>query len=150
MPALTGAAGAGALPQIQPSGGGGGTRGGVNLTQLKGAEVLEGQSNDMFQPSAGSQTKSQSQERSIREQISMYSLGAVGAAIFTAVAANADPNGENGMGPNMQKTLLNQSIEAMADAPDILSTQFRGNCQRTCARNFTGSQRKRHPNSGRY
>ena len=55
----------------------------------------------------------------------MYSLGAVGAAVFTAVAANADPAGENGMGPNMQKTLLNQSIEAMADAPDILSTQFR-------------------------
>jgi len=122
MPAVAGAAapGAGALPQVQSNAG---PR--SNLGVLKGAEVLEGQSSDMFQPSAVGQSSSKAQERSIREQISMYSLGAVGAAVFTAVAANADPNGENGTGPNMQKTLLNQAIEAMADAPDILSTQFR-------------------------
>ncbi|MBF2053546.1 MAG: hypothetical protein IGS03_08790 [Candidatus Sericytochromatia bacterium] len=122
VPAVSSApAGAGSLPQVQSSGGGPRSSLGV----LKGAEVLEGQSSDMFQPSTSTQSSAKAQERSIREQISMYSLGAVGAAVFTAVAANADPNGENGMGPNMQKTLLNQAIEAMADAPDILSVQYR-------------------------
>lgn len=111
----------GGLPQVQSASSGRGTSVGL----LKGAEVLDGQSNDMFQPSSLGQAKTKTQERSIREQIGMYSLGAVGAAVFTAVSANADPNGEHGMGPNMQKTLLNQSIEAMAEAPDILSSQFR-------------------------
>ncbi|MEZ0367948.1 MAG: hypothetical protein ACAI44_02550, partial [Candidatus Sericytochromatia bacterium] len=98
----------------------------VNIGVLKGAPVLEGQTQDMFQPSTSTQASAKAaQERSVRETISMYSLGAVGAAVFTAVAANADPNGENGMGANMQKTLLNQSIEAMADAPDILSMHYR-------------------------
>ena len=93
---------------------------------LKGAKVLDGQSQDLFQPSTSTQsTAAKAQERSVREQISLYTLGAVGAAVFTAVAANADPNGENGMGQNMQKVLLNQSIEAMAEAPDILSMQYR-------------------------
>lgn len=111
----------GGIPQVQSASSGRGASVGV----LKGAEVLDGQSNDMFQPSSVGQAKTKTQERSIREQIGMYSLGAVGAAVFTAVSANADPNGEHGMGPNMQKTLLNQSIEAMAEAPDILSSQFR-------------------------
>ena len=125
IPAVTSAPpGAGALPQVQSGGSDASRR--LSLNTMKGAEVLDGQSQDLFQPSSSSQASAnRSQERSIREQISMYSLGAVGAAVFTAVAANADPAGENGMGPNMQKTLLNQSIEAMADAPDILSTQFR-------------------------
>lgn len=121
VPALTGGAAPG-MPAVQ-SAAADSRR--ASLGVLKGSEVLEGQSMDMFQPSASGQSKTKVQERSIREQISMYSLGAVGAAVFTAVAANADPNGENGMGPNMQKTLLNQSIEAMAEAPDILSTQYR-------------------------
>lgn len=127
-------AGAG-VPAVVSSGGGGvsslsapsasdGRR--VNLGTMKGATVLDGQSQDLFQPSTSTQsTAAKAQERSIREQISMYSLGAVGAAVFTAVAANADPNGDNGMGANMQKVLLNQSIEAMAEAPDILSVQYR-------------------------
>lgn len=98
----------------------------ISMGVLKGATVLDGQSQDLFQPSVSHQsTAVKTQERSIREQISMYTLGAVGAAVFTAVAANADPNGENGMGPNMQKVLLNQAIEAMAEAPDILSHQYR-------------------------
>lgn len=123
VPAVAAApAGAGALPQVQSSSAGARH----NLGQIKGSEVLDGQSSDMFQPSASSnQLQTKTHERSIRETISMYSLGAVGAAVFTAVAANADPNGENGMGGNMQKTLLNQSIEAMADAPDILSNAYR-------------------------
>jgi hypothetical protein len=123
VPAVTGGGGGG-VPMLAPTGGGDGRR--VNLGSLKGATVLDGQSQDLFQPSLSTQsTAAKTQERSIREQISMYSLGAVGAAVFTAVAANADPNGENGMGPNMQKVLLNQSIEAMAEAPDILSVQYR-------------------------
>lgn len=125
IPAVSSAPpGAGSLPQVQAGGSDASRR--LSLNTMKGAEVLDGQSQDLFQPSSSSQASAnRSQERSIREQISMYSLGAVGAAVFTAVAANADPAGEYGMGPNMQKTLLNQSIEAMADAPDILSTQFR-------------------------
>lgn len=116
-------AGGGGVPAVQSSGMDGRR---VNLGILKGAPVLEGQTQDMFQPSSSTQASAKAaQERSVRETISMYSLGAVGAAVFTAVAANADPNGENGMGPNMQKILLNQSIEAMADAPDILSAQYR-------------------------
>lgn len=125
IPAVSSAPpGAGSLPQVQAGGSDASRR--LSLNTMKGAEVLDGQSQDLFQPSSSSQASaSRSQERSIREQISMYSLGAVGAAVFTAVAANADPAGEHGMGSNMQKTMLNQSIEAMADAPDILSTQFR-------------------------
>lgn len=128
IPAVTSAPpGAGSLPQVQAGGGSGSDASRrLSLSTMKGAEVLDGQSQDLFQPSSSAQaTANRSQERSIREQISMYSLGAVGAAVFTAVAANADPAGEHGMGANMQKTLLNQSIEAMADAPDILSNQFR-------------------------
>jgi hypothetical protein len=112
---------AGGVPKVQAADTGRRT----SLGALKGSPVMEGQTQDMFQPSSISQTTAKAQERSIREQISMYSLGAVGAAVFTAVAANADPNGENGMGANMQKVLLNQTIEAMAEAPDILSPQYR-------------------------
>ncbi len=118
VPAVTG----GGVPVVQSAAADGRRN---SLGMLKGAPVLDGQTQDMFQPSTSTQASAKAQERSVREQISMYSLGAVGAAVFTAVAANADPNGENGMGPNMQKTLLNQSIEAMADAPDILSMQYR-------------------------
>lgn len=121
VPAVS--AGGMGVPQVQSSSASDSRRLGVGT--LKGATVLDGQSMDLFQPSNSTQASAKVQERSIREQISMYSLGAVGAAVFTAVAANADPNGENGMGPNMQKTLLNQSIEAMAEAPDILSMQYR-------------------------
>jgi hypothetical protein len=120
VPAVSG--GGGGMPAVQSSGSDGRRS---NMGILKGAPVLDGQTQDMFQPSTSTQASVKAQERSVREQISMYSLGAVGAAVFTAVAANADPNGENGMGANMQKTLLNQSIEAMADAPDILSMQYR-------------------------
>lgn len=120
VPAVSGGGG---VPMVQSSAADGRR---VNLGILKGAPVLEGQTQDMFQPSSSAQSSVKAaQERSVRETISMYSLGAVGAAVFTAVAANADPNGENGMGANMQKVLLNQSIEAMAEAPDILSHQFR-------------------------
>lgn len=122
VPAIAG--GGGGVPSLAAASASDGRR--VNLGSLKGATVLDGQSQDLFQPSISNQsTAAKTQERSIREQISMYSLGAVGAAVFTAVAANADPNGDNGMGGNMQKVLLNQSIEAMAEAPDILSVQFR-------------------------
>lgn len=114
----------GGVPAVQSSSGSDGRR--INVGVLKGAPVLEGQTQDMFQPSTSTQASAKAaQERSVRETISMYSLGAVGAAVFTAVAANADPNGEHGMGANMQKTLLNQSIEAMAEAPDILSMHYR-------------------------
>lgn len=120
VPAISG----GGVPVVQNSSPSDGRR--VNIGVLKGAPVLEGQTQDMFQPSNSTQASAKAaQERSIRETISMYSLGAVGAAVFTAVAANADPNGEHGMGGNMQKTLLNQSIEAMAEAPDILSMNYR-------------------------
>lgn len=121
VPAVSAAGGMG-VPAVQ-SAAADGRRSSMGV--LKGAPVLDGQTQDMFQPSSSTQSSAKAQERTIREQISMYSLGAVGAAVFTAVAANADPNGENGMGQNMQKTLLNQSIEAMAEAPDILSMQYR-------------------------
>lgn len=121
VPAVSAAGGMG-VPAVQ-SAAADGRRSSMGI--LKGAPVLDGQSQDMFQPSSSTQASAKAQERTVREQISMYSLGAVGAAVFTAVAANADPNGENGMGGNMQKTLLNQSIEAMAEAPDILSMQYR-------------------------
>lgn len=124
--------GASGVPSLAPTGGGGMIpqaqsvpSGRVNMSTLKGQPVMDGQSQDLFQPSSTSQASAKTQERSIRETIEMYALGAVGAAVFTAVSANADPNGENGMGPNMQKVLLNQSIEAMAEAPDILSSQYR-------------------------
>jgi len=123
VPAVSGGGGGG-VPAVQSSSSSDGRR--INVGVLKGAPVLEGQTQDMFQPSTSTQASAKAaQERSVRETISMYSLGAVGAAVFTAVAANADPNGEHGMGANMQKTLLNQSIEAMAEAPDILSMHYR-------------------------
>lgn len=117
------AGGSGGVPKVQERGGGDSRR--VSATVLKGATVLDGHSQDMFQPAALQTSQSKAQERTLREQVSMYSLGAVGAAVFTAVAANADANAENGMGSNMQKVLLNQVIEAMSDTPDIMSQQYR-------------------------
>lgn len=92
---------------------------------IKGSVVLDGHSQDMFVP-AGSEIVSQVKDKSIIEQLKEFSLGATGSAIFNTVAANADTNSENGVGPNMQKALLNQMVEAMADTPDILSPEYRG------------------------
>jgi hypothetical protein len=91
---------------------------------IKGASVLDGYSQDMFVP-AGSEVVSHVRDKSTLEQIKEYSLGAIGSAVFNTVAANADTNSENGVGPNMQKALLNQMVEAMADTPDILSPEYR-------------------------
>lgn len=91
---------------------------------IKGASVLDGQSQDMFVP-AGSEVVTQVRDKTIVEQIREYSLGAIGSAVFNTISANADPNAENGIGSNMQKALLNQTVEAMADTPDILSSDYR-------------------------
>lgn len=91
---------------------------------IKGASVLDGQSQDMFVP-AGSEVVTQVRDKTIVEQIREYSLGAIGSAVFNTISANADPNSDNGIGPNMQKALLNQTVEAMADTPDILSPEYR-------------------------
>lgn len=120
-PVPAGGGGAGKIQQATSAGAG--DRGRLS-TVLKGADVMDGHSQDAFKPAA-SQTHTKVQERSIREQVGVYSLGAVGSAVFTAVSANADPDQENGMGVNMQKILLNQVIEAMSDTPDILSQQYR-------------------------
>jgi len=92
---------------------------------IKGSVVLDGHSQDMFVP-AGSEIVSHVKDKSIIEQLKEFSLGATGSAIFNTVAANADTNSENGVGPNMQKALLNQMVEAMADTPHILSPEYRG------------------------
>lgn len=91
---------------------------------IKGSAILEGLSQDMFVP-AGSEIVSQVKDKTITEQIKEFSLGAIGSAVFNTISANADPDAENGVGPNMQKALLNQMVEAMADTPDILSPEFR-------------------------
>ena len=91
---------------------------------IKGSSVLDGYSQDMFVP-AGSEVVSQVRDKSIVEQIKEFSLGSIGSAVFNTVAANADANSENGIGANMQKALLNQMVEAMADTPDILSPEYR-------------------------
>jgi hypothetical protein len=91
---------------------------------IKGSSVLDGFSQDLFVP-AGSEVVSHVKDKTIVEQIKEYSLGAIGSSIFNTVAANADPNSENGIGPNMQKSLLNQIVEAMSDTPDILSPEYR-------------------------
>jgi hypothetical protein len=91
---------------------------------IKGSTVLDGFSQDLFVP-AGSEIVSHVKDKTIVEQIREYSLGAIGSSVFNTVAANADPNSENGIGPNMQKALLNQIVEAMSDTPDILSPEYR-------------------------
>ena len=91
---------------------------------IMGSIVMDGQTQDMFMPSAA-ENKFSTRERTITETIKEYSLGAMGSSVFTAVAANADPNAEFGIGANMQKVLLNQIVEAMADTPDILSPEYR-------------------------
>ncbi|RYE27948.1 MAG: hypothetical protein EOP48_34055 [Sphingobacteriales bacterium] len=91
---------------------------------IKGSSVLDGYSQDMFVP-AGSEVVSHVRDKSIVEQIKEFSLGAIGSAVFNTVSANADPNAENGVGANMQKALLNQMVEAMAETPDILSPEYR-------------------------
>jgi len=93
-------------------------------TIIKGSTVMDGHSQDMFVP-AGAEIVSHVREKSIVEQMREYSLGATGSAIYNTVAANADPNAENGVGQNLQKSLLNQMVEAMADTPDILSPEYR-------------------------
>lgn len=91
---------------------------------IKGSSVMDGHSQDIFVP-AGSEVVSQVRDKSIIDQLKEFSLGAIGSAIFNTVAANADPNAENGVGNNLQKVLLNQIVESMADTPDILSTEYR-------------------------
>lgn len=91
---------------------------------IKGSSVLDGYSQDMFVP-AGSEVVSHVRDKSIVEQIKEFSLGAIGSAVFNTIAANADANAENGVGSNMQKALLNQMVEAMAETPDILSPEYR-------------------------
>ncbi len=91
---------------------------------IKGSSVLDGYSQDMFVP-AGSEVVSQVRDKSIVEQVKEFSLGAIGSAVFNTVSANADANAENGVGANMQKALLNQMVESMAETPDILSPEYR-------------------------
>lgn len=91
---------------------------------IKGSTVLDGFSQDLFVP-AGSEVVTHVRDKSLTEQIKEFSLGATGSAVFNTVSANADANSENGVGPNMQKSLLNQMVEAMADTPDILSPEYR-------------------------
>lgn len=91
---------------------------------IKGSTVMDGHSQDIFVP-VGSETVNQSRDKSIIDQIKEFSLGANGSAIFNTVAANADPNAENGVGNNLQKALLNQIVECMVETPDILSPEYR-------------------------
>lgn len=110
--------------QVNRRGGGLGTPAKRTTAVIKGSTVLDGQSQDIFVP-AGSEVVTQVRDKSIVEQLKEYSLGAIGSAVFNTVAANSDANAENGVGSNMQKALLNQMVEAMADTPDILSSEFR-------------------------
>lgn len=96
----------------------------TSTVPIKGSPVMDGQTEDIFVPTA-SQTHLKVRQRSISEQIKEYSLGAVGSAVYTAVSSNADENTENGVGAGLQKALLNQITESMADTPDIMSPQFR-------------------------
>lgn len=91
---------------------------------IKGSSVFDGFSQDLFVP-AGSEVVNHVKDKSIIEQVKEYSLGAIGSSVFNTVSANADPNAENGIGANMQKSLLNQIVEAMSDTPDILSSDYR-------------------------
>ena len=116
--------GGSASGQVNRRGGGLGTPAKRTTAVIKGSTVLDGQSQDIFVP-AGSEVVTQVRDKSIVEQLKEYSLGAIGSAVFNTVAANSDPNAENGVGSNMQKALLNQMVEAMGDTPDILSSEFR-------------------------
>lgn len=89
---------------------------------IRGSEVLGGQSQDMFVP-AGSEV--QVRQRTTLEVVREYSLGAIGSAIFTTVTTNVDAREETKIGANMQKALLDQISDAMADTPDILQEEFR-------------------------
>lgn len=91
---------------------------------IRGAEVLGGQTSDMFMPSLA-EMRSHIQEKTLVEQMREYNMGAVGAAMYTAVGNNADKTVETGVGANLQKVILAQIAEALADTPDVMSEDYR-------------------------
>jgi len=91
---------------------------------IKGAEVLGGQTSDMFMPSAA-EMQIHVNEKTLVEQMREYNMGAVGAAMYTAVSANADKTVETGVGANLQKVVLGQISEALAETPDVMTSDYR-------------------------
>jgi hypothetical protein len=91
---------------------------------IKGAEVLGGQTSDMFMPSA-SEMQQHVHEKTLVEQMREYNMGAVGAAMYTAVSANGDKTVETGVGANLQKVVLSQITEALAETPDVMTSEYR-------------------------
>jgi hypothetical protein len=91
---------------------------------IKGAEVLGGQTSDMFMPSTA-EMQAHVHEKTLVEQMREYNMGAIGAAMYTAVSANADKTVETGVGANLQKVVLSQITEALAETPDVMTSEYR-------------------------
>ncbi|MBC7544672.1 MAG: hypothetical protein H7338_18270 [Candidatus Sericytochromatia bacterium] len=91
---------------------------------IKGADVLGGQTSDMFMPSAA-EMQVHVNEKTLVEQMREYNMGAAGAAMYTAVSANADKTVETGVGANLQKVVLSQIAESLAETPDVMSAEYR-------------------------